>query len=436
MGGIVLDMSHDDKRVWPPGCDSLTLTPACFEDLFETSEFQEIDLSFLTREQIEGRQSVDTLAKALVVVQALWFCCQFIARLHQRLPVSLLELNTFAHALCALFIYVLWWHKPKDVGTPFVMRTERSEALRNLCASQWTSGAAGKYYEGQQLSTAADLEEQQDIDNWRPMLVHGGAAYDVLMKVFRGRRNITLSPGCGEDWHIFDYSNRWFYFPHLPPVPRYRIRVCGATSTEVLQYINTNDPIPDTPGYRLAPVFESLQVDDTTLERWRRSFLQHHMTSNYAVWLRDRQPNFAWPRGLDDSEDGPRIAEELLVSMMMLLLTGLGYGGLHMLAWNSGALKKTGAAQVFWKLSCLLLMGTVPFAFCVWFGLKKWKGGDAHLKLHPVLQVVFGVALFLTLLAYFMSRVYLLVEIVFVIPFMDLGVYQEPQFSAYWAHFG
>ena len=45
----------------------------------------------------------------------------------------------------------------------------------------------------------------------------------------------------------------------------------------------------------------------------------------------------------------------------------------------------------------------------------------------------FGVV---ALLAYIMSRIYLLVEIILVIPFMDPGVCQEPSFPSYWPHFG
>ena len=36
----------------------------------------------------------------------------------QRIPVSLLELNTFGHAVCMLFIYFLWWEKPFEVDYP------------------------------------------------------------------------------------------------------------------------------------------------------------------------------------------------------------------------------------------------------------------------------------------------------------------------------
>lgn len=40
------------------------------------------------------------------------------SRLGQRLGISLLELNTFVHALCTLVTYLAWWKKPLDVEDP------------------------------------------------------------------------------------------------------------------------------------------------------------------------------------------------------------------------------------------------------------------------------------------------------------------------------
>lgn len=46
------------------------------------------------------------------------------------------------------------------------------------------------------------------------MFVHEGA--EPAMNTFRGRKGVTLCPGSGEDWYIFDHKQgRWFYFPHL-----------------------------------------------------------------------------------------------------------------------------------------------------------------------------------------------------------------------------
>ena len=73
---------------------------------------------------------------------------------------------------------------------------------------------------------------------------------------------------------------------------------------------------------------------------------------NCTIRVCDSQPSFAWPYGLDDSVDGPRIAEKLLKAMFMLPITGMCRGGLHMLAWRSGVLRESEPAEVFWKLSC------------------------------------------------------------------------------------
>ncbi|KAJ4367805.1 hypothetical protein N0V86_009641 [Didymella sp. IMI 355093] len=429
MGGLVVDMSRDLERTWPASCNTLTITPACFEELFEKPGFCDIDLSFVTRDKIEARQKTDNLAKLLVIIQALWFCINFIVRINQKLPVSLLELNTFAHALCALFIYMLWWHKPGDIEDPFVLRTEKSEALRDLCAAQWTSGASGKLYEGRPIVAAT--KSPADGVPWMPMFLHGGS--ELAMNLARGRNGITLCPGSGEDWYLFDYSNRWFYFPHLPKTVSLHLRTVGPPPTNPV-IAKAGESVPDTP-YKLASQFLSLHVDEVTTKRWRRTFAREDLTRNYTVWLRDRQPNFAWPRGLDDSRDGSRIAEELLKSLFMLLLTSLCYGGLHMLAWGSSTVGRTPLTQMLWKVSCLLLISIGPFAYAVWLGLKLWRGADAHLRLNQSLSIIFGVLGVTALIMYVFSRVYLIIEILLVVPFVDSRVYEEAELSAYWPHF-
>ncbi|KAL8749444.1 MAG: hypothetical protein Q9199_007679 [Rusavskia elegans] len=75
-------------------------------------------LPSITAEQIWDKSKADGLKKTLVCAQALWFCIQCLTRLAQSLPVSLLELNTFGHALCTLAIYVFWWDKPLDIEEP------------------------------------------------------------------------------------------------------------------------------------------------------------------------------------------------------------------------------------------------------------------------------------------------------------------------------
>lgn len=120
----------------------------------------------------------------------------------------------------------------------------------------------------------------------------------------------------------------------------------------------------------------------------------------YTVWLRDRQPNFEWPRGLDDSFDGPRLAEELFEGHVHAtydepLLWRVAYDGIAVRRSQTDWL-----AKAFWKISSLLLMALGPFALSLWAGLKTWRGVDVHLRLNKIMSIAFGADEVVALLAY------------------------------------
>ena len=58
----------------------------------------------------------------------------------QRIPISLLELNTFGHAVCALLIYLLWWEKPFEVDIPTIVH---NQALLDMYALAWVNMKGG-----------------------------------------------------------------------------------------------------------------------------------------------------------------------------------------------------------------------------------------------------------------------------------------------------
>lgn len=78
----------DEERRLP----RLTLTARGMVLLAQCGHLPEID-----KEQIEDKSKANDLAKAMVVVQAMWMLVQVIGRLAFRLPVTLLEVNTVAH---------------------------------------------------------------------------------------------------------------------------------------------------------------------------------------------------------------------------------------------------------------------------------------------------------------------------------------------------
>lgn len=98
-------------------------------------------LSFLGRlpeiqeKQIKDKSKADGLAKSLVVLQAGWMILQTIARVQQHLPVSLLEINTIGHVICAFALYALWWSKPLDIKDPVLIR--REEWMDKFVSLMW-----------------------------------------------------------------------------------------------------------------------------------------------------------------------------------------------------------------------------------------------------------------------------------------------------------
>lgn len=63
-------------------------------------------------EYLNDKSKSDGLSKFITCAQVAWLIVQVIGRLVLGLQVTLLEINTLGHVLCALIIYVLWWHKP------------------------------------------------------------------------------------------------------------------------------------------------------------------------------------------------------------------------------------------------------------------------------------------------------------------------------------
>lgn len=102
------------------------VTPIALQVVVDASPTELPDLSI---EEIRSKSKADVFTKILTCIQATWFIAQCLTRcgsteenftdwsangsvVAQHIPISLLELNTFGHAVCALLIYLLWWEKP------------------------------------------------------------------------------------------------------------------------------------------------------------------------------------------------------------------------------------------------------------------------------------------------------------------------------------
>ncbi|KAJ6449593.1 hypothetical protein C8R45DRAFT_1130766 [Mycena sanguinolenta] len=84
------------------------------------SEFQAAIRS-INEEHIMDKSKGDAFSKGVALLQGLWFTMQYLARVHQRLAMTQLEVATLAFAVVNIFIWLLWWNKPLDVQRPTVV---------------------------------------------------------------------------------------------------------------------------------------------------------------------------------------------------------------------------------------------------------------------------------------------------------------------------
>lgn len=119
MGGFVIDLDEVSATSIYPSKKLIkrwTVTPQGLQLLAECGLLPNIKVRDIT-----DKNKSDSLAKAIVLLQASWLIVSSIARLGYDLPVTLLEVNTIGHVICAIFIYGLWWHKPRDIKEPTVL---------------------------------------------------------------------------------------------------------------------------------------------------------------------------------------------------------------------------------------------------------------------------------------------------------------------------
>ncbi|KAJ7137202.1 hypothetical protein C8R44DRAFT_848511 [Mycena epipterygia] len=72
-------------------------------------------------EDISDKSKGDAFTKGIALLQGLWFGTQCLARAHQHLPITQLEVATLAFAVVNIFIWSLWWAKPLGVERPILV---------------------------------------------------------------------------------------------------------------------------------------------------------------------------------------------------------------------------------------------------------------------------------------------------------------------------
>lgn len=143
----------------------------------------------ITEEEIMDKSKANGLAKALVCLQAGWFCVQCVNRIFQGLSISLLELSTLGHSLCALLMYLLWWDKPLNIQEPTILRDESAVGFvatavadrRNFQAAERVRNSK---YDGIQVAMSSKTPATVLVSGYGE---RGGAPPSGSMRLYMGQ---------------------------------------------------------------------------------------------------------------------------------------------------------------------------------------------------------------------------------------------------------
>ena len=446
MGGYTLDISTDPQpRVWPEQADRLSLSPKSVLACLGSSDDELRSLvPFLSEGEIWDKSKANSLAKTIVCIQALWFCAQVIGRLIERLPISLLELNTVAHALCALLVYLLWWDKPLDIQEPTVIESSKSDAARNVCVMAW-SGFHGPITHFHSTYPAGWSWLQLLERAWRGVGASSQGHISDRALTFSGASQ--SSTGKTRPIACIAGLERPSSLPHRP----LEFRGLNTQERDSCVWVSIFPPVFTVKGGEqvtstsafVSDAWESIEVDEILMERLKvmdrlRASPKWNVYENALRpvldidhkdlrMLKPRELNFTDSLLRYSFEDISPVSRNL-VATFGIILSGLLYGGLHMIAWGSAAFH-TPLEQTLWTIACCTVaLGGLSTFIGIWIldQVSNLNLRILGIELTKILLWVSGpTGVFISAL-YFASRIYLVVEVFRNLAFLDSRVYQTP----------
>jgi hypothetical protein len=429
MGGFAFstaDLPAEEKFL-PRGRERVVLTGDALEFVARERPFLIPDMP---EEDIIDKSKANGFDKTVVCAQATWFIAQLLIRLGAKLPISLLELSTAAHSLCALLIYLLWWQKPFGIEKPTVIE---GKDMHVICA--WFC----KY------------SEFDGIDE------HGLS--------WRGEGNKDFQPVlCVKHEHTFDPSNPLVY-PSMneSAVPgRFRLyqgqsisgfNLARLNGTYLLDNMILNPARGEVGELGILSLRRHyIEYDLYDLRRWTLSYQGHCVWNLYTGLavnpLVDRLGEFS---GEFTLSEGSSLREHRSVILFLVFsFAGLVYGGIHLTAW--AAPFRSATQLLLWRMSGLVIAGSglgVAFllvAATIMHFMDKIR--FSIVRRSPFLQrffnfpcnvltnISFYLLIFSVCVLYLFARAYLVIECFLSLPYSPTDIFKQPEWTSYFPHIG
>lgn len=351
MGGLIFKTNEsieNEKNAFVSDFPCLTLTARGVALLAKCHLLPD-----LKEEDLVDKSKADGLAKALACLQVGWMFVQIVARMIAGLPITLLEVNTLGHVICALVIYVLWWNKPRSINEPtrlvgdwvgpicaYMFMSSRISGLNKGFRSPPTSAEFGPelsklaFYPQRPRDESSQRESYQETDSLAsvPTIIQQENLTDaqqfrnspvIEIPMLQSRSSdapISISKGiCSNGSFDLRPSRRRALKPGTPEVLRQHLtEPQSPTARQLQRWRLAADAVQLYPAVSTRFTIKGTADIEENTEQWLEPIIEELVTEHSSNW-----PTPGLLRGVPG-----------LIMGMVLWSVSMIYGGVHAAAWN------------------------------------------------------------------------------------------------------
>lgn len=342
-------------------------------------------------------------------------------------------MNTLGHSVCAIGIYLLWWHKPLDIEQPVPIKGKEAE---RLLAFFWMTT------DGLPITYRGEREGEAEMRYLSICLNENGQLPTTQARSQPSVKKITKS---GRHLYRPSAAEQLSGISQIQKLPwrsdKTRSEVSNVEKMASIKLGKGGTLVATS----IRNEYEDIILKQEDIRRWQ--IAEEHLRED----LSRRTENDDWQATITDrSKNWPSIdVDPKTIDWSLLLafnISGILYGGLHMLAWN--AKFATDLQGGLWRLASCFIIGFVPASTLVLLTEKLFfavvsaksvghkptkKFSESFFNLMYRYKIWLAL-FFLGLLAYLWARVYLVVECFISLFHSPDGVYNLPPWSVYMPH--
>ena len=274
------------------------------------------------------------------------------------MTISLLELNTLVHAICALVLYILWWRKPLDVEGPTLIDGNDADIL---CAGMCMRNRLRARLPITNGTTGPNRPPRYQVLRYGPPGPPSPRKHRWDHPHLLGRCQFKINPPTEETLPFKLYTGQRLY-DFVLECQRARVRI---ERVGILCLWREYMPLSAADVRRLWLAKECYTKYPDLADKYSIGYID-------SYWVLDRSRN--WPIS-PSKYDNTSFASTIPLG---LFIAGLAYGGLHLLAWSPPV--RTVEEAFLWRFSgvTIAVYGAVAQLLSCCFIIKD--GGNAELR--------------------------------------------------------